>query len=146
MSSEAHVCILASTRTVCKQLYEPVQLVYAHIIAVFLLLSSRVCILLQASKSMHTSRVLYYVVYSVHCQHVVVHVRARTLYVEMRSSSHSLLSRFSSFLCLHTYMYTYTNKMSMHAQTKAFWMMYGTARICSSSNLIGSRVPHSAPL
>ena len=38
MSSEAHVCILASTRTVCKQLYEPVQLVYAHIIAVFLLL------------------------------------------------------------------------------------------------------------
>lgn len=81
MSSEAHVCILASTRTVCKQLYEPVQLVYAHIIAVFLLLSSRVCILLQASRSMHTSRVLYYVVYSVHCQHVVVHVRARTLYV-----------------------------------------------------------------
>jgi len=38
VSSEAHVCILASTRTVCKQLYEPVQLVYAHIIAVFLLL------------------------------------------------------------------------------------------------------------
>lgn len=72
MSSEAHVCILASTRTVCKQLYEPVQLVYAHIIAVFLLLL--VCILLQASRSMHTSRVLYYVVCSVHCQHVVVHV------------------------------------------------------------------------
>ena len=54
MSSEAHVCILASTRTVCKQLYEPVQLVYAQEVCIRVVCCTTWCVVCIASTSLFT--------------------------------------------------------------------------------------------